>query len=170
MTAYYLKDANGNQFPVTSTPIGPQAGASAICTTPASDAVAEPGGAAITGASMPAGGVGLTGWLSAIWKAITGTLAISKPVAPASATPDRVLVGTGATLIVAARTGAVGVGRASVTFYNNGLGPVFLGPSGVTTATGFPLPARASESFDTTAAFYGVAATGSQDIAVMETY
>jgi hypothetical protein len=77
MTVYYLKDANGNQFPVNATPIGPQPGASSLCVTPASDAVAEPGGAPITGAAMPAGGAGLTGWLSAIWKAIAGTLTVS---------------------------------------------------------------------------------------------
>jgi hypothetical protein len=32
----------------------------------------EPGGSAITGASMPTGGVGLTGWLSAIYKSCVG--------------------------------------------------------------------------------------------------
>ena len=57
---------------------GPQVKASSISTTPATDlANIEPSGAAITGASMPAGGVGLTGWLSAIWKALTGTLTVS---------------------------------------------------------------------------------------------
>jgi hypothetical protein len=30
----------------------------------------EPGGTAITGTTMPSGGVGLTGWLSAIWQAV----------------------------------------------------------------------------------------------------
>lgn len=31
----------------------------------------EPGGTAITGAAMPTGGLGLTGWLSAIWSSVT---------------------------------------------------------------------------------------------------
>jgi Flp pilus assembly pilin Flp len=35
------------------------------------------GGAAITGAAMPTGGSGLTGWLSAIWSKLSGTLAVS---------------------------------------------------------------------------------------------
>ncbi|MCI4680163.1 hypothetical protein K9U39_10905 [Rhodoblastus acidophilus] len=77
MTVYYLKDANGNLIPVNSTPIGPQPGASSLCVTPASDAVAEPGGLPISGISMPSGGAGLTGWLSAIWKTLTGTLSVS---------------------------------------------------------------------------------------------
>ena len=47
--------------------------------------VAEPGGAAITGAAMPSGGVGLTGWLSAIWKALTGTINVSTVSANPSA-------------------------------------------------------------------------------------
>jgi hypothetical protein len=34
---FYAKDANGNLFPVTPTPIGPQAGAGAICVTLATD-------------------------------------------------------------------------------------------------------------------------------------
>jgi hypothetical protein len=86
MTLYYLKDANGNQFPVNSTPIGPQAGASSLCVTPASDALAEPGGSPIAGVSMPTGGSGLTGWLSAAYSklasivsALSGTLSVSDP-------------------------------------------------------------------------------------------
>lgn len=77
MTSYYLKDANGNQFPVQSTPIGAQISASSLCVTPATDALAEPGGAAIAGATLPSGGLGLTGWLSAVWKVLSGTLSVS---------------------------------------------------------------------------------------------
>jgi len=36
--------------------------------------VAEASGTAITGATMPTGGVGLTGWLSAIWSKLSGLL------------------------------------------------------------------------------------------------
>jgi hypothetical protein len=38
---------------------------------------ADPTGSPITGAAMPTGGLGVTGWLSAIWKALTGTLNVS---------------------------------------------------------------------------------------------
>lgn len=77
MTTYYIKDANGNLVPVNTTPIGAQPSAQSISMVHASDALAEPGGAPITGAAMPAGGVGLTGWLSAIWKAGTGTQTVA---------------------------------------------------------------------------------------------
>jgi hypothetical protein len=40
------------------------------------------GGAAITGAAIPAGGVGLTGWLSAIWSKLAGTLTVSAASLP----------------------------------------------------------------------------------------
>jgi len=36
--------------------------------------IAEAAGAAITGAALPTGGVGLTGWLSAIWSRLGGSL------------------------------------------------------------------------------------------------
>ncbi|PPQ39877.1 hypothetical protein SAMN06265338_101721 [Rhodoblastus acidophilus] len=38
---------------------------------------ANDGGAPITGASLPTGGSGVTGWLSAIWSKLSGTLAVS---------------------------------------------------------------------------------------------
>ncbi|MBB4199022.1 hypothetical protein GGD83_002833 [Rhodoblastus sphagnicola] len=38
---------------------------------------ATDGGAPITGATLPTGGSGLTGWLSAIWSKLSGTLAVS---------------------------------------------------------------------------------------------
>ncbi len=48
--------------------LGTQTKSASRSTTPASDlANVEPAGAPITGAAMPAGGIGLTGWLSAIW-------------------------------------------------------------------------------------------------------
>jgi hypothetical protein len=64
-------------------PIGAQAGATSVSSVPASDlANIEPGGTPITGASMPAGGVGMTGWLSAIWSELSGTLAVSAAALP----------------------------------------------------------------------------------------
>jgi hypothetical protein len=52
-------------------------------------------GAAITGAAMPAGGSGVTGWLSAIWSKLAGTLSVSGAVSvsgplPAFSTPPTV--------------------------------------------------------------------------------
>ncbi|AYO83648.1 hypothetical protein [Methylobacterium brachiatum] len=52
--------------------LGPAAKAQSASMTIATDlANLEPAGAAITAAAMPAGGAGLTGWLSAIWAALT---------------------------------------------------------------------------------------------------
>lgn len=52
--------------------LGPQTKTASRSTTPASDlANLEPAGTPITGTTMPAGGAGLTGWLSAVWQAVT---------------------------------------------------------------------------------------------------
>ncbi len=42
------------------------------------------GGAAITGASLPAGGIGVTGWLSSIWAKLAGTLNVSGSISVAN--------------------------------------------------------------------------------------
>jgi hypothetical protein len=56
--------------------LGPAAKAQSASMTIATDlANLEPAGAAITAASMPAGGAGLTGWLSAIWAGVTAPAA-----------------------------------------------------------------------------------------------
>ena len=39
-------------------------------------------GTPITGASMPSGGAGVTGWLSAIWKQLTGTISVTQGTSP----------------------------------------------------------------------------------------
>jgi len=55
--------------------LGAKAGGASTSVVVASDlANLEPGGAAITGQAMPAGGVGLTGWMSAIYKACAAPL------------------------------------------------------------------------------------------------
>ncbi|WP_139342587.1 hypothetical protein [Methylobacterium radiotolerans] len=52
--------------------LGPATKAASASMTMTTDlANIEPVGAAINGTAMPAGGVGLTGWLSALWSAIT---------------------------------------------------------------------------------------------------
>ena len=58
--------------------VGQAAKAASLSFVPASDLSSiEPAGAAITGASMPAGGLGLTGWLSAIWSKLSGSIAVT---------------------------------------------------------------------------------------------
>jgi hypothetical protein len=71
---------------------------------------------------------------------------------------------TAATLIVAANTS-----RKAVTLKNAGSVTVYLGASGVTTAAGSPL--LAGESFSTertSAALYGITASGTGDVRVLE--
>ncbi len=126
--------------------------------------------AAITASGATAlnvsGGSGLpTGWGGG-----SGGGANSPPVGSGSLAASQASIGTSATSIVAARTGAAGTGRIAATLYNSGSATVYVGASGVTTSTGMPLPAGASITLNTTAAIYGVAASGTQTIGVTETY
>lgn len=86
--------------------------------------------------------------------------------------PAQVSVGATATLIVAARTGAAGIGRKTVCVTNTGSMVVYLGGSGVTTSTGDYLAgvAGAGKCFDTQAAIYGIVGTGSETVSETETY
>jgi hypothetical protein len=79
-------------------------------------------------------------------------------------------IGTTAAQIVAARAGVSGSGRIAVTLFNAGSATVYFGASGVAATTGMPLPAGASATINTQAAIYGIAASGTQTIGVMETF
>lgn len=72
-----------------------------------------------------------------------------------------------ATQLAAQRTG-----RGAITIMNLGTTPVYLGAAGVTASTGILLPgtAGASVTIPTSAAVFGVASTGTQGVAVLETY
>jgi len=94
----------------------------------------------------------------------------ANPVGAAALATSQTSIGTSAAQIVAARTGASGTGRIAATLVNAGAATVFFGPSGVTTATGMPLPPNASVTLNTTAAIYAVAASGTTTIGVTETF
>lgn len=79
-------------------------------------------------------------------------------------------IGTSASLLVAARTGAPGTGRIAATLYNVGSATIYFGPSGVTTATGFPINSGGVATVNTQAAIYGISTSGTQTICVMETF
>ncbi len=65
--------------------LGAKAGAASLSVAPASDlANLEPAASAITGTTLPAGGSGLTGWLSAIYKVSNEGSAISGSVTSAA--------------------------------------------------------------------------------------
>jgi hypothetical protein len=57
-----------------------------------------------------------------------------------------------------------------VTLYNAGSATVYFGLSGVTTSTGMPLISGAAVTISTQSAVYGIAASGTQIIGVMETF
>jgi hypothetical protein len=77
-----------------------------------------------------------------------------------------------ATLIAAARTGPPGTGRVAITIENSGTTDVFIGLSNVTTGTGILLPGvkGAALTIPTTAAVYGITASASQTVTVLESY
>ena len=94
----------------------------------------------------------------------------NNPVGSAGFAASQASIGTAAAQIVAARAGVAGTGRIAATLHNAGSATVYFGASGVTTTTGMPLPAGASATINTQAAIYGIAASGTQTIGVMETF
>lgn len=92
-------------------------------------------------------------------------------VGAASLATSQATIGVVAALVVAARSGAQGVGRAAVTLYNTGAATVYYGPTaGVTTANGMPLPAGAAVTLNTMAAIYGISPGAGNVIGITETY
>ncbi len=94
----------------------------------------------------------------------------NNPVGSNALATSQASIGAAAAQIVAARAGATGTGRIAVTLFNFGSATVFYGASGVTATTGMPLPAGAAATINTQAAIYGIAASGTQTIGVMETF
>ena len=75
-----------------------------------------------------------------------------------------------ATQIVAARAGASGTGRVSLTMYNSSNVNVFVGVTGVTSSTGLRILPGGSLTLYTTAAVFGVPASGTGTLDYIETY
>ena len=107
----------------------------------AGSVTANDGGAPITGAAMPTGGSGLTGWLSAIWSKLSGTLAVSLPASYFDGSGNlkvNVEVGGGAGGSVP--TGTAGAPNASVVSIQG----VASGSAVAVSAAALPLPAGAA--------------------------
>ena len=85
----------------------------------------------------------------------------------ASIATAQVSVTTASTLIAALRAG-----RSNITIINLGTTAVFIGVTGVTTATGLLLAGvvGASITIPTSAAIYGIVASGTQSVSVLETF
>jgi len=92
------------------------------------------------------------------------------PIGTSAWLPTQVAMTTSAALIVAARTGVAGTGRAAVTINNPTSAICYIGPtSGVTASTGFILSAGSGVTLNTQAAVYGLCAS-SGTISEVETY
>jgi hypothetical protein len=96
----------------------------------------------------------------------------NQPVGTAAFATTQVSVTSSATSILSARTGVSGTGRVSATITNTTTTAVYIGGSGVTTATGTLLPGivGASITINTTAAIYGIVASTSATVTVIESY
>ena len=109
----------------------------------------------------PTGGFGSSASSPSFEKSV-GSDNLATSQAPSSVSPAAALQ------VVAARAG-----RRSVTFTNiTGTQPVYLGPSGVTVATGFFLAgtAGATATISTSAAIFATSPTAAQTLGVLETY
>jgi hypothetical protein len=93
-------------------------------------------------------------------------------VGPASfVTTQASITTTSSVAALAARAGAVGTGRVSVTIYNTGSVTAYLGTStSVTSSTGLPILPGGSYTKRTTAALYAVTASGSTTLAFDEEF
>jgi hypothetical protein len=84
--------------------------------------------------------------------------------------PDTVPLGT-AIAVVAAQitTGAANADRFTVTFFNNSVNTIFIGPTGVTIANGMPLLRGASITLEATIEWFAIASVaGPSDLRVLE--
>lgn len=92
--------------------------------------------------------------------------------AAALATGQQAITNTvGGTQIVAARTGAPGTGRVSVTVINPSTGGIlYLGNSGLTTTTGVAVAPGSAFTMNFTGALFGIVATGTQTVTFFETF
>ena len=81
-------------------------------------------------------------------------------------------VSTSAVSICASRTGVAGTGRVAATVTNYGSTVIYIGGSGVTTTTGYPIYPGGSITLNTTAQIYaiGSAVAAANNVAVLETY
>lgn len=97
-------------------------------------------------------------------------VSFAPPVGAAAFATAQVTVGTTAGQLAAARTGAPGTGRVSITVINNGTVPIFVGISGVLTTTGLQVPAGDAITINTTAAVFAISGSTGQSVGVLESF
>lgn len=116
------------------------------------------GGGQCTGGSISGGGGGGSS---------------TQPIGAASLATSQASIPTtaGGTQIVAARTGASGTGRVAVTICNTGATAVYVGNSGLTATNGtYVGPNGACLTLNTTAAVFGITASGTDAVTAAETF
>lgn len=118
------------------------------------------------GTQAIAASVAVTPATSASWT-VAGTVTANAGAGAGSIATAQVSVTTGNVSVVAARAG-----RASVTIINLGTVDVWLGATGVTTSTGILLLGvkGASVTIPTSAAVFGTTGSGTQTVAVLESF
>jgi len=169
-TTVSAKDGNTTSFTMafaTESVSGAKAAVNYL-KSPSTENPVEPAqdGVDATGITAPTGGSGIRGWLSGIYSLLSNVLGV-KEVGSSNWATTQVSVTNAATQLVAARAG-----RQGVVVTNLGTTPVYLGGSGVTTATGAFLPgvAGASKTIPAATAVYGIVGTGTQNVSVEELY
>lgn len=90
--------------------------------------------------------------------------------AVAWSTPGAINLGTASTQLAAARSGVSGTGRVQIIISNQGTDTIYIGPGAVSSATGFPIAAGTSVTLPTQGAVFGIAATGTQAVGVLELF
>jgi hypothetical protein len=88
-------DLGGEAGPEALLTAGQKTMANSVPVALASDQLAEPAGAAISGVSMPTGGVGLTGWLSSIYNAAQNLISAVNAAALTTPLPITISGSTG---------------------------------------------------------------------------
>ena len=123
--------------------------------------IASAQGAGGTGITQPSGGSGLLGWLSGIYKLLSGTLTT------VSSNPSTIYSGQ-QTLTTSAATlpSKVLVNGIVITASPTNTGTVYVGPSGVTSLSGYPLTAGQSISYAVTnlSAIYIIGTNGTDTV------
>lgn len=107
----------------------------------------------------------LSGLTQAVGQLVTPGVTVS-PVNSSAFATNQITCGTSATLIIAANAS-----RKYLSIKNVGANPIYVGPSGVTTANGYPVAVNAEvimKESVSTAAVYGVVAGGTEKAAYLE--
>ena len=119
---------------------------------------------ALNPACPNAGGTGVAA-PGVVGKTYGGTVCPAPANAPANFASSQFTLTATASQIVAGRPG-----RVTLTIYNTSAATEYVGPAGVTTATGFPIPSGQAVSLSFQGALYGVVSTGSASAAEYETF